>query len=112
MNHLINYILLYKYYIINKYFIHLKKYRVVFKVNTSFRKPGMLHGTPGTSRGNVTFFPEIIPDKFPGKIVFPNKIFFISHVNQGIFYRSRRRVESKPFTIFEKRSLSFLSIRC
>lgn len=35
MNHLINYILLYKYYIINKYFIHLKKYRVVFKVNTS-----------------------------------------------------------------------------
>lgn len=36
MNHLINYILLYKYYIINKYFIHLKKYRVVFKVNTSF----------------------------------------------------------------------------
>ena len=44
---------------------------------------GMLHGTPGTSRGNVTFFPEIIPDKFPGKIVFPNKIFFISHVDPG-----------------------------
>ena len=35
MNQLIHYILLYTYYMIDKYFIHLKKNRVVFKVNTS-----------------------------------------------------------------------------